>query len=539
MNASLTPVSAAAALDSTARLAASVATIVGDANVLRSPADLAFYSTDIYSQGTLAELVVRPPDVDALAAAVRSCVAAGRAVIPRGGGLSYTSGYLPVRAGTVVFDLALLDRIVEINADDMYVTVEAGCTWKKLYDALKERGLRTPYYGPASGFSSTVGGALSQGSFLKGSTQYGTTAETTLGLEVVLADGSLVRTGSGASLHRPSPFFRTYGPDLTGLFLGDTGALGFKARATLRLIPFPAEARFATFTIDDDARLLAAMREIARRGLAAECHGWDPYIAHSFASRGEGFAKDLNYLAGVAKSGRSLAAGLKDAARIALKGKRIFDDAAFLIHVIVEDSSAPGADAKLAAIREIVARAGGNEIEPSVPRAIYGTPFSYPNGILGTKGERWVPINVLAPHSRVGELLGAIRAYFERQAQLIEEPGIEYGIIFFAVGNNTICIEPLFYWPDARTNYHERMIEKPFLDKLPKLAPNPAASAAMHQLRLGFTDLAMRMGCVHVQIGKTYRYRESREPATYALLEAIKQAVDPHRLVNPGSLGLE
>ncbi len=520
-------------------LAGRLQAIVGAERVVSSKAELEFFSTDVYSRGTTAELVVRPLTVEQLAGAVKLCVELGRAVIPRGGGLSYTSGYLAVREHTVVFDLLDLDRIVEINAEDLFVTVEAGCTWKKLYDALKARGLRTPYYGPASGYSSTVGGALSQGSFLKGSTAYGTTAESTLGLEVVLADGSILKTGSGASIYRPSPFFRTYGPDLTGLFLGDTGALGFKARATLRLIPFPEHARFASFTIAESGPTLDAMREIAKRGLAAECHGWDPYVTRAFASRGEGFAKDLQYLAGVAKSGASLVSGLKDAARIAIAGKRIFDDASFLIHVIVEDPTAPGADARLVAIREIVARHGGTEVEPSVPRAIYGTPFTPPNGLLGTGGERWVPINTLSAHSRTPETLAAIHAFMASKQHLVARHKIEYGVIFFAVGNNTICIEPLFYWPDQRTVYHERMIEKPFLDKLPKLARNPEAERAMQDIRSGFTDMAMRLGCVHVQIGKAYRYRESREPGTWQLLESLKQALDPQGLVNPGSLGLK
>ena len=519
-------------------LAARLREIVGAEQVLTAATELEFYSTDIYSQGITAEMVVRPITVEQLASAVKTCVAHGRAVIPRGGGLSYTSGYLPVQEHTVIFDLQKLNRIVEINAEDMYVTVEAGCTWHQLYEALKAQGLRTPYYGPASGYSSTVGGALSQGSFLKGSTQFGTTAETTLGLEVVLADGTLLKTGSGAATHRPSPFFRTYGPDLTGLFLGDTGALGFKARATLRLIPFPEHARFATYAAPDADSTLNAMREVARRGLAAECHGWDPYVTRAFASRGEGFAKDLQYLAGVAKSGSSLLAGLKDAARIAVAGKGIFDGASYLIHIIVEDVSAAGADAKLAMIHEIVARAGGSEIEPSVPRAIFGTPFTYPNAILGTKGERWVPINTLSPHSRAPEVLSAIRRYMDDRSELTATHGIEYGVIMFAVGNNTICIEPLFYWPDQRTPYHERMIEKAFLDKLPKLARNAGAEKAMHEVRLGVVDLAMRLGCVHVQIGKAYRYKESRLPATWQLLESLKHVVDPQGLVNPGSLGL-
>ena len=260
----------------TANLAEELSAILGSEHVLLDSADLAFFSSDIFQEGITAELVIAPGTVEELSAAVHLCTSSGRTVIARGGGWSYTGGYLAVRPQSVVVDLRRLNRIVEINTEDMYVTVECGANWKQLLDALREKGFRTPYFGPISGFASTVGGALSQGSFFMGSTQYGTTAETTLGLEVVIADGTILKTGSGASIHAPSPFFRTYGPDLTGLFLGDTGALGLKARATLKIIPFPKFSRFASYAIEDQAVVVRLLGQIARTGVAADCYAWDP-----------------------------------------------------------------------------------------------------------------------------------------------------------------------------------------------------------------------------------------------------------------------
>ena len=178
---------------------------------------------------------MQPATVEELSAVVREVTGAGFAVIPRGGGMSYTKGYTPDREATISVDTRRLDRIVEINTEDMYVTVECGCTWKQLYEALRDKGVRTPYYGPLSGMFATVGGALSQNSLFLGSGIYNTVAESVLGLEIVTANGSVVRTGSWA--HKNSnPFYRHFGPDLTGIFTADTGALGFKARATLRLV---------------------------------------------------------------------------------------------------------------------------------------------------------------------------------------------------------------------------------------------------------------------------------------------------------------
>jgi FAD/FMN-containing dehydrogenase len=206
-------------------------------NVITDGDDLRFYSTDVYRRADIdAVLVIRPETTEELSNAVRICTAAGFAVVARGGGLSYTGGFLPTRAGTVIVDMQRLDKIVEINPVDMYVTVECGASWRQLYEKLKPLGLRTPYFGPMSGYASTVGGALSQGSIFLGSTQFGTSAESVLGLDVVIADGLVVTTGSAGGTENPGPFFRNYGPDLTGLFLHDAGALGIKARATLKLI---------------------------------------------------------------------------------------------------------------------------------------------------------------------------------------------------------------------------------------------------------------------------------------------------------------
>ena len=522
----------------TSSLAEHLRSLVGAANLVTDAAELAGWSADIYRTGVPAELVVSPGTVDEVAAVVKTCTDADRAVIPLGGGFSYTGGYLATRPQTVVVNLRRLDRILEINTDDMYVTVECGCSWKTLYDALQQKGVRTPYFGPISGFASTVGGALSQGSFFMGSTQYGTTAESTLGLEVVLADGTLLRTGSGATPYEPSPFFRTYGPDLTGVFLGDTGALGFKVRATLKLIPAPKTYRYATYSFADDALVLKVVAEIARRGLAADCYAWDPYVVQNFSKRDVAVTEGLEYLAGVVKSGSSMLSGLKDAARIAVAGQRFARSALYMVHATVDESIEAAADAKIRAIEEICTRAGGVATEASVPRALRGLPFSYPNRILGLKGERWVPTNALVPHSRATAVLAAFRDYMQQHDAVIRKFGFEYGIIFFAVGNNTLCIEPLLYWPDARLPSHDRLMEADYRKTVPVVPENAESREAMKALRAGLVEMFMHKGCVHVQIGKFYRYKDGRDPATWALLLSIKSALDPRGLVNPGSLGL-
>jgi D-lactate dehydrogenase (cytochrome) len=105
------------------------------------------------------------------------------------------------------------------------------------------------------------------------------------------------------------------------------------------------------------------------------------------------------------------------------------------------------------------------------------------------------------------------------------------------VANRTTLIEPLFYWPDSRAPYHERMIQPQHLARLPVVDSNPQASAAVNDLRRGLIELFAELGCAHLQIGKAYPYLQNRQPAAVKLLEDIKRSVDSTRLMNPGALG--
>jgi FAD/FMN-containing dehydrogenase len=510
--------------------------LLGPDNVITDVAELAFYSTDVYRRADIdAALVVRPGTVEELREAVRLCTECGAPVIPRGGGLSYTGGFLPTRADSVIVDMLRLDRIVEINPTDMYVTVECGANWRSLYEALRQQGLRTPYFGPMSGYMSTIGGALSQGSIFLGSTQYGVIAESVLSLDVVLADGSMVSTGSAGGVDSPGPFFRSYGPDLAGPFLHDAGALGFKARATLRLVRTPPHNAFISFTFANHVDLLTTMSEISRRGLAAECYGADPYI-WSMRLWDSDLSRDLERVVGVIKSGRTLAGGIKDAVRMAMSGRQALKDVEYAMNVAVDGASQAQVDAQIQEIRGI-AQATGQEVEATVPRAVRGAPFLPPNDILGPKGQRWAPSHGIAPHSRIVEVTDGLHAFFESRAETLQQHGIEWGYVTFAISTSAILLEPMLYWPGAREPYHERIIAPAHLAKLPKLPPAPETAEVMRQLRADLVAFWTSHGCAHLQIGKTYQYLESRQPSVRAMLEGLKAMVDPKGLVNPGALG--
>ena len=89
-----------------------------------------------------------------------------------------------------------------------------------------------------------------------------------------------------------SPFFRNYGPDLTGMFLGDCGAFGIKTAITLQLIPTAKEEAYASFSFDDPAAQMGAMAQIGAELLASECSGIDPFTARTRMAS-QGFLSDL------------------------------------------------------------------------------------------------------------------------------------------------------------------------------------------------------------------------------------------------------
>jgi FAD/FMN-containing dehydrogenase len=523
--------------DSEQELIGLLAAIAGKDAVLTDEAARVFFSTDIASRGATAEAVVKVAELPILRQVVAAATSHGRIVIPRGGGFSYTGGYTPQSKRSVIVDLRPMDRILEINERDMFVVVEVGCTWHRLYEALKAKGLRTPYFGPMSGYRATVGGALSQGSLFLGSTQYGTTADSVLALEVVLADGTVLKTGSWASTQGVPPYFRQYGPDATGLFLNDTGAMGFKTKAALRLIPFPPHQAYASFALTGHAQVTQAVSAIGRSGLAAECYCWDPYFVRMMSVASTGTKQDLHFLWNIVKSGSGPIDGVLAAVRVAFAGKRVFSGETYLLHVVIDDVSAAGAAERLRQVRRLARAAGGLEVAPSAPRALRGTPFTDFNVPERRVKRRNLPIHSLSPHSRAPSVAADVYAFIERRAEEMQRQNVGCGVIFFAVGQQAICIESLIYWEDDEHFLHDRIAEKSDLQALAAYAERSPATRLAFELRAGIKAIFRRHGCLHVQIGRSYPWAETREPATLELLTAVKNSLDPKRLVNRGVLG--
>ena len=268
--------------------------ILGVDGIITEESERAYYSQDVYNQGPTVLAVIQPDSKEKLAQAVAAMTAAGVAVFPRGGGFSYTDGYIPTTSNGVTVDTRKMNRIIEINTIDMYVTVEAGCTWAALYAALVDKNVRPIFWGPFSGLNATVGVSMSQGSVTYGSSKYGPSGVAAEGMEVVVADGSIVTTGSAGQPNH-SPFFRHYGPDLTGLFCNDAGALGIKATITLRLQPRMPVVMGLSYGFETFEGMHCGMAVAARESLPTEAFGFDATVMKVFTG-GQGLAQDLKTL---------------------------------------------------------------------------------------------------------------------------------------------------------------------------------------------------------------------------------------------------
>lgn len=493
-------------------------------------------SEDIFSQGACVAAVASPATTEEVSAIVQAAAHFGVRVLPRGGGMSYTGGYISDSTNAVLVDLSRMDKIIEINSEDMVVRVQAGATWADLHDALKAKGLRTPFWGPLSGIASSIGGGLSQNNAFFGAGHYGTTADSVTSVTVVLANGDIVRTGSAGSQHG-DPFFRHFGPDITGLFLGDTGALGVKTEAAFRLITAPAHEAHLSFSFQTKEPCAQAMSEIAREGLACELFGFDPSLAQLRLKRASLLA-DAGTLLKVVGAQKSLLGGLKEGAKMALAGRSFIDQGDYSLHAVAEGRSRAGVEHDAARIREIVSRFGGEEVENTIPKVIRAQPFTPLNNVLGPGGERWAPVHGIISHSKAIACWSAIDALFEANREANESFGITTGYLTTTLSTNAFLIEPVFYWPEARFMLHESTMEPSFLAKLPVHSDNPSATAHVSAMRAAIVDIFTQFGATHFQVGRAYPLTASRTPEARALLQAVKGALDPDHIMNPGALGL-
>jgi glycolate oxidase len=213
--------------------------IVGERYVLNSPEDLVAYSYD----GTFAEhqpdVVVLPANTEEISELLKVAYREGIPVVPRGMGSGLAAGSIPFSGG-IALSLTRMNRILEIDHDNMMVTAQAGVITADLAAAVEAKGLLYPP-DPASIKQSTIGGNVATNAGGPRCLKYGVTSDYVMALKVVLADGRIFRTGGKAIKN-------VTGYNLVQLLVGSEGTLGVVTEVTAKLLAMPQAKRTALVT---------------------------------------------------------------------------------------------------------------------------------------------------------------------------------------------------------------------------------------------------------------------------------------------------
>jgi len=519
--------------DSAALIHALVRAVGRDcANTSKEARELA--SQDVYRSIDMPLAVVRPGSTQEAQAVLRACHEHAAATFVRGGGMSYTDAFLPNRERSIVLDTGRLNAVREINAEDLYATVEAGCTWAAVDAELAAHGLRPVFWGPMSGRLATVGGAMSQGAVTFGSGRHGPSSSAALGLEGVLADGSVLLTGSGGQPGH-SPFFREYGPDLTGLFCGDAGALGVKTAVTRKLEPRPATGEGLSFSFNDFSLLVEAIRNVSRHGLATEVCGAETELMRQ-AAGAAALKQDARNLFTIMRAASGPLQALRKGLRVVLGGRRFLKASEYLAHFLTEGADAEELRMTLRRIRRAVGERGV-EVANTMAEHARAAPFPPPM-IVSPTGRRLLPLHAIVPFSKASNLHEEYLQYMEVIGAECEQKQVEAYVVYSTSGKAGFLWEVVIYWEDEWLSFHRRHLPEEMSGVAREGRANPEGRELVERMRVELIELMYRHGAAHLQIGRAYPYARDRDPGALRLLRSVKQQLDPLGLINPGALGI-
>jgi D-lactate dehydrogenase (cytochrome) len=389
-------------------------------------------------------------------------------VIPFGVGSSLEGHLLAVQGG-VSIDVSRMNRIVQINAEDLTVTVEAGVTREQLNREIKDTGLFFPI---DPGANATLGGMSATRASGTNAVRYGTMKDNVLALTVVSADGSVMRTGTRAKKS-------SAGYDLTRLFVGSEGTLGVMTEITLKLYPLPEAVSAAICSFPSiDAAVQTTIAVIQMGVPIARCE-----------------LLDANAIRGVNRHSRLT---LREAPML-----------------LMEFHGSEAAVAEQAAlVQEIAREQGGDDFEwartPEARARLWKARHeSYFAALQLRPGCRCQSSDTCVPISRLAEAINESVAEAEASR-------IPYWIVGH-VGDG---------------NFHLSYL----------MDPNDAAEcAAVEALNVKMVQRALRLdgtctGEHGIGLHKMPYLLDEAGPAAVGAMRAIKHALDPKNIMNPGKI---
>ena len=246
-----------------------IARIVGPENISHDRVECLCNSRDMSVHQGIPDAVIYPKTTEQISDIMKLAYREKIPVTARGSGTSVTGAVLPVKGG-LLLDLHLMDRILEINKEDFYARLEPGVICLHLNNILAKDGLMFPP-NPGSEAVATIGGMVSTNASGHRAVKYGTTRDYIKCLKVVMADGSVIHTGSLAPK-------TSLGYDLTHLFTTAEGTLGIITEMTIKIEPRPEYGALATAIFSDLNSAGEAVTEVTASGIKlAGCEIMDKY----------------------------------------------------------------------------------------------------------------------------------------------------------------------------------------------------------------------------------------------------------------------
>jgi glycolate oxidase len=444
--------------------------IVGIDNVATDRQDLLCYGYDATQMEFLPDAVVHPGSAEEIATILKLANAEHIPVVPRGAGSGFSGGALP-RGGGIVLVVTRLNRILRIDSENLIAEVEPGVVTEQFQIEVEKRGLFYPP-DPASLKFSTLGGNVAENAGGPRCVKYGVTRDFVMGLEVVLPNGDVIRTGG-------ETYKGVVGYDLTRLLCGSEGTLGVITKIIFKLLPLP-EAKKTMLTIFDsiDGAAKAVSAIIGNKIIPTTLEFMDYGTLQCVNNR---------FNLGIPDNGRA-------------------------VLIIEVDGDRDLTEKQAAQIQEIIAPLGLVECkvakDAAESEALWKVRRLVSPSLRDVNPDKFNE-DIVVPRSKVPEVIRVI----EKIQQKYDIPIVNFG----HAGDGNIHVNV--------------MIDK----SIPGMEEK--AHAAIGEVFQAALDLNGSMSGEHgVGLAKQPYIHLELKPAQVAAMQAIKKALDPNNILNPGKM---
>jgi len=446
--------------------------IVGREGYSTETADLYVYGFDASIHHMTPDIVVRPTTAEQVSAIVKLANKTLTPIVPRGAGTAMCGHTVPLKGG-IILDLTAMNKIKEIRVEDLYCVVEPGVIYDHLNGELSKRGFWFPTT-PGSAEACTIGGMVATNASGMRAIKYGATRDFVLGLEVVLPTGEIIHTGT-RTLKNSS------GYQLDRLMVGSEGTLGVITEVTLR---FAVKPRASAMTVASFNSLVDAGRCVSN--IIAK-----PLLPSAIELMDSVTIKAVN---------KCMNVGLPDCEAICM---------------IEVDGHPAAVEEEMKIVEEIARKSGAFSTEASSDKKRINEWTQARKAILPSLsryGEKYVSValadDMSVPISRIPEAVEA----FQRIAA-------ENGVIVGTYGHS------------ADGNLHTKMLVEPYSEESWKAGERAVGQIYDKVLELGGTVT----GEHGVSITKAPYMQKERADSIDAM-RAIKRALDPNDIMNPGKI---